>query len=912
MDTKLVDAQTISQPQNLESSQVLSQLNVSRDQGLTTTEVDNRQQLFGKNILPEKNPVSPVHIFFSQFKNVMIIILCAAALLSWSLGHPVDACVIVVLILVNAVIGFYQEFKAEKAISGLKKLAETDIKVKRDGELVLLKQHELVPGDIVLFEAGDKIPADCRLIAAHNFQTIESALTGESSPTEKQTGPVKQSELVSEMTNMVFMGTLVATGTAEAVVTAISSTTHLGQIAKDLEQITETKTHYDSLTSSLGLVMATVAVLSAIITFIVGYFFRHFDLYEMVTFTIATLISALPESLPIILIVVLTIGAQRMARKNALVRRLSAIETLGVVSVILTDKTGTLTLNKMEVRQLVFPHQQPLDISSLTDNLNRAQAVGTANVPSISKVVLSQLRVVLTIAGICQTVKKGHSGNLIGDPTEIALYSLAAQLKKITPDYKLTATKIDDLPFVQNLRMRASLTSETSSSESRLLVVGAPEAVIRRSNCYFDGTHSQKLLKSEQEDLEKTIRTMTGQGMRVLALAYKDVSSTTTSIDQTQLRELTYVGLLGLIDPPRPEVKRAIAIAHNAGIRVVMLTGDHPLTARAIAEEVGLLNTASTQAVLSEQQVEAMSDLQLIQSLQETTVFARLTPSTKLRIAKLFQSMKHIVAMTGDGVNDAPALKQADVGISMGEVGTDVAREASDIVLADDNFASIVNAVREGRTLFGNVRRTSAFLIITNVAESLSILLTLLLGYPLPLLPLQILWLNVITGGLTDFALATERGHEDSMKVAPRDPQEKIITPTLLPLFLSIVVAMVILVVGMFTYFLPQGIDKARTAAFMVLSVSQLLNMLNLRALHHSVFRIGVFSNKTVNSALVISYVLMLAVLYIPSLQQVFGFVTLSFGEFCSIMFASVILFLGAELIKVFFPAGTKYRRINP
>lgn len=906
MVKSLIDAQTTSQPHGLEAQQVLSELDVTLEYGLTSSEAANRLQLFGENSLPIDSAITPFAIFLRQLKSVMVVILFAAALLSWVLGHPLDAGVIFGLIIVNILIGFYQEYKAEQAISSLKKLVETDVKVRRDGELLLLKQKELVPGDILLLEAGDKIPADCRLVVAQNFQTIESALTGESSAVEKETTQVASAALIPERSNMIYMGTLAAAGTAEAVVVATATYTQLGQIAERLGEIKQTETHYDQITRKLSTMMAVVAVCSAIITFIIGYFVRQFDLYQMITFTTATLISALPESLPIILVVVLTIGAQRMAKHHAIVRRLSSIETLGVVSVIMTDKTGTLTLNQMRARQLQFPDQAPISIDQKKKRIDSAESNLIQNGQPVFFDQNEQLNLALQIAGTCHTIKKGKSGQLIGDPTEAALYALAAQVGLYHSKKECLPKKMDDMPFVQHLRLRACL-AQQDMKNTRLFVVGAPESVLERTTSVYSEKGDLSWNSDTKETVTDQIKGMTSQGMRVLALAYKEVPPGNDNIELNQLTDLTYVGALGLIDPPRPEVREAIKTARQAGIRVVMTTGDHPLTAKAIALEVGLINETAT-SVLTEKEVSEMSDFQLLKAMETTSVFARLSPNSKLRIAQLFQSRGHVVAMTGDGVNDAPALKQADVGISMGQVGTDVAREASDIVLADDNFASIINAVREGRTQFGNVRRTSSFLIITNVAESAALLLTLLLGFPLPLLPLQILWLNVITGGVTDFALATEPSHDNVMKVAPRDPKENIITPTLLPLFLSIVVAMVILVLGVFVFFLSEGETKARTAAFAVLSVTQLLNMINLRALHHSVLKIGLFSNATVNYVFVISFALMLLVLYVPFLQNLFNFAPLSLAELSSIIAASVILFLGAELIKQFYPAGTKYR----
>ncbi|MBW7955398.1 cation-transporting P-type ATPase [Patescibacteria group bacterium] len=898
-------------PHSLTVKQVVAELDVNVQAGLTEHEVKKRREKYGENILPEEGLVKPWQIFLRQFKSLMVIILAAAAALSWMLGHPVDAGVIIVLICVNAMIGFYQEFQAEQAVSSLKKLVETKTKIRRGGEIVLINPKELVPGDVMLLESGDKIPADGRVVLVHSMRATEAALTGESEPAGKHTDPVPAEALVGDRRNMVYMGTLVASGTAEAVVTFTGKQTQLGQIAEKLEGISQTPTHYEVKTRQLTKTMGAVAIGSALITFFVGYYWRHFDLYEMVTFTTATLVSALPESLPIVLMVVLAIGAQRMAKRKAIVRRLASTETLGVVSVIITDKTGTLTLNQMRARQLQFPAQSPITIQATGKEHDSLDSSLIQDGKPLVFDQHQQLELALQIAGTCHSVKTGKGKELLGDPTEIALYLLAHQVGLDENGWQLPK-KIEDFPFVQDLRLRASLVSSGEKKKRSLFVVGAPESVIERSKSYLNKNKTHAWTKEEQKDLRAQIEEMTSHGMRVLALAYKNVGAEYDEIQAADIKDLVYVGLIGMIDPPRPEVRQAIATAQQAGIRVVMATGDHPLTARAIARDINLLTDTDEQhPVLTETEVMKMSDKELLKALKTTAVFARLTPSSKLRIAALFQSQGEVVAMTGDGVNDAPALKQADVGIAMGVVGTDVAREASEIVLADDNFASIINAIREGRTQFGNVRRTSAFLIITNVAESVAVLLTLLLGYPLPLLPLQILWLNIVTGGVTDFALATEQSHDDMMKVAPRDPKENILTLTLLPLFFTIVISMVILVLGVFAYYLPQGVEKARTGVFIILSVTQLLNMFNLRALHKPVLSIGLFSNPTINKVFVLSLGLGMMALYLPFFRQVFGFVTLSYAEIAVLTVLSLSVFFLAETVKLFFPAGTRYRVIE-
>lgn len=885
-----------SSPHSLTVEQVIDDLQVNPKLGLEPDQVTARRAQYGENVLPEEATVKPWQIFFRQFRSLMVLILSIAAILSWFLDHELDATVIVVLIFVNVLIGFYQEYQAERAISSLKKLVETKAKVRRNGEILTISPRELVPGDILLLESGDKITADARIIVSHSLRTSESALTGESTPANKDLAEVADEALVGDRRNMVYMGTLVVGGSGEAIVTFTGQQTQLGQIAKKIEGIRDVPTHYERKTSNLSKMMAVIALSSAVVTFVVGYFWRQFEMYEMVNLTIATLVSALPESLPIILVLVLAIGAQRMAKQKAIVRRLAATETLGVVSVIITDKTGTLTLNQMKLRQVQFAQQEVLSISDELEPPTEDERWSKA----------------VTIAQHCHNVQVGNDEQPHGDPTEIALYWFG---EKYGDQIKGTAkaTKVEDMPFVQELRLRASLLELQGDKQHMICVVGAPESIIEQTTSVLMKDGKTKDWNKQQEtDICDQFEQMTKQGMRVLALAYKDVASSKKTLEEKDLNDLTLVGIVGLIDPPRPEVKEALATAHQAGIRVIMATGDHPLTAEAVAREINLIGEGDTgKLVLSEIDVAKMDDQELSRALRRTSVFARLSPNTKLRIASLLQNQGEVVAMTGDGVNDAPALKQADVGIAMGEVGTDVAREASDIVLADDNFASIINAIREGRTQFGNVRRTSAFLIITNVAESSAILITLFLGFPLPLLPLQILWLNIITGGVTDFALATEPSHDDMMRVAPRDPKENILTPRLIPLFGTIVVAMIVLVIGVFLYYLPQGIEQARTAVFIVLSITQLLNMFNLRVLHRPVVSVGLFTNPVVNKVFLVSLVLGLVALYVPFFQNIFHFQPLNWWEMGILAFLCLGVFIAGEVAKIFFPAGTLYREIK-
>lgn len=843
--------------------------------GLSEQHVQEQHEQFGENILPEQDSLNPIVILLRQFRSMMTVLLIVVAALSWLMGHHIDAAVIITLIGINVVLGFYQEFQAEKAIRGLAKLVQVKVMVRRQGKIQHIPVEDLVVGDIVLLEAGSKIPADIRLITVENVQVIESALTGESEPVEKHSERVPDKAVVADRRNMVFMGTLMTRGSAVGVVVAVGARTQLGTIAEALEEITEKPTHFEERTHHLSQIMVLMAISLAVLSFVVGFAWRGFDLGRMVLYATAVLISALPESLPVILVIVLAIGAQRMAKQKAIVRRLAAVETLGMVSSIITDKTGTLTLNQMTVRQLWVPGAKPVTVGE----------------DMISLPVDASIDQLLRAAALCTSVKETEDGTLSGDPTEVALYDVAKRAGVF--EHRNLPVKIVDLPFVQELRLRASLVQDTSSGNAEYLLAGAPEAIFERS------AHTDAHARRQVEE-------WSSRGLRVIALARKSVPRRTAAINSDALSQLELVGLVAMMDPPRPEVKAAIATAHQAGIRVIMATGDHPLTAAAIAKEIGLLaSEASLDEVVTISMVEDATDHELTKLLSERVVFARLTPTAKLRLCSLLQAQGHIVAMTGDGVNDAPALKQADVGIAMGQAGTEVAREASDIVLTNDNFASIVAAVKEGRTLFSNIRRTSSFLLATKVTESMSLLLTMLLGFPLPLLPLQILWLDVVSGGITDFALATEPSHQDVMRVPVRSPQEDILTRRLLPLMAGMVMTMVILVVGVFLWFLPEGEMKARTAAFTVLSLSQIFNMFNFRSLNLSAFRIGFFGNRMVNWAVLLSIALLLLALFVPGLRFIFSFAPLSVRELLILTLVAASVSVVAEIVKRFFPAGT-------
>lgn len=886
-----------SNPYLLTTEAVLTAVNSSKD-GLSAKEAKERQEKFGFNELPNHKKLEILKLILSQFANAMVVLMMAAAGLSLFFNHLVDAILIFAIVLINAVMGFIQEFRAEQSIAALKQLLETKVEVKRDVKVHEIPQHEVTIGDVIVLQEGSKVPADARVLTIHNCLVSESVLTGESFPVTKTTGAIQNEVALADQTNMLLMGTTVVQGTVEAVVTAIGTDTEFGKIASNLREITNEKEHFSQKVSTLSKQMGTIAIISAVITFIVGYFIRGFSFAEISVFTIATLVSALPEGLPIILVIVLAVGAQRMAKKQAIIRKLSATETLGVVSVIITDKTGTLTQNIMTAKQMYLPGQPIIEIADTEDQKNN-YAFSQAEKPLLVN-DNPHLWKAVTIAGVCHQVRTSDEenvtfGTLLGDPTEKALYLLAHKAGFNDLQKSEKPVVIDDLPFQQQLRMRACLVDVENKRHMYLL--GAPENILEKCDSILVKGKIEPITDQQKKEIEKNMAEFSADSLRVVALSscYSDKEKINEKDIHTA--KATFIGLVGLYDPPRPEIKSALQEARNAGIRVIMATGDHPETAAAIAKQVALVNKGDF-AVMTEKEFREASDKELLQIVNTTNVFARLTPQSKLKVAEILQSQGHVVVMTGDGVNDAPALKKADVGIAMGISGTDVAREASKVVLADDNFATIIAAIKEGRTQFSNLRRSSFFLIMTNISESASLLIALTVGFPLPLLPIQILWLNVITGGLTDFALSLEPGHKDSMKFPPRSPKENILNLGILPLIISVTTVTTIISLAAFQYFLPQGVAAARTAIFIILSCSQLLTMLSLRSLRRSLFSLPFFGNKPVLIVFVISSGLLVAALTLPILRDNLHFGTLASIDILWLILASLAIFVTSEVVK--------------
>ncbi|UCG95239.1 MAG: HAD-IC family P-type ATPase [archaeon] len=868
----------------------------SGPRGLSNEEAEKRLEKYGRNEIPEKKATNPVFVFLKQFNNLMIYILIVAALISFLIGHVIDTYVIVFVIFVNAAIGFVQEEKAETAIRALKKMIVPHAKVYR-GDLVKTDARSLVPGDVILLEEGDRIPADARLLDIKNLRTVESSLTGESFPVDKQLKVFPEKTQLADRKNMVWMGTFVAGGRAKAVVVHTGMQTAIGKVAEDIGKIEKKKTHFKNKTDKLAKQMAIIASAGAFIAFPIGYFVKGIEFSQIFLFTIASLVSGIPEGLPAVMAVVLALGARRMAKRNAIIRTLPATDTLGVVNVIATDKTGTLTENTMNVRRVVLPGQEEIEVSGSgwEPQGNFFQDKKKIN-PSENR-HLSRLLKIASACNNSKVLKKDGRYEIMGDPTEAAILTLA---KKASVDG--FQDRIDDLPFNPELKYRASLSVLVEGDRKRqIYVVGAPEAVLQHSRYVFRSNVPEEMTKETEEDILGRVNKLTDKAMRVLALAYRDVSSDTKNLSEEMVKDLTFVGIVGMIDPPRPEAKEAVLKAKQAGVRVIMTTGDHKGTAIAIAREIGLVQEETPRA-LTEQELRELSEQEFEKVVSEVSIFARLTPGMKLRIAETLQKQGKIVAMTGDGVNDAPALKKSDIGVSMGIIGTDVARESSDIVLADDNFASIVNAIEEGRIVFNNVRRSSFFLITTNFAESVTFITGLLMfpkEFSLILLPTQVLWLNLVTDCVTGASLAAEPGHGQVLREKPRKAEEEILNREIVPFLVLMVGIMVFLTIGSYIFYLPQGLEKARTGAFVIMSFTQLFNLLNMRSLKNSVFRIGLLSNRYSVAALLLSVAFLFVVIYIPFLREVLQFSYMGFTEMATLVLISSSVLVAGELYKL-------------
>lgn len=843
------------EPYKQSIKEVLSELEAS-EKGLSCKEALSRLEKYGPNKTASKKKFGAVKIFLNQFKSFLVLILIAAAAISAIAADLTDAILILIILIINSVLGFVQEFRAEKAMEGLKKLTVPEAKVLRDNKIKQISSQEIVPGDIVLVEAGDFVPADGRLIELTGLETDESSLTGESTSVQKQQCILKE-VVVADRKNMIFMGTIVTKGRASYIVTGTGMKTEIGKIAGLLRDI-KSETPLQKRLAHFGKWLGVAVITIAFLTFFLGMI-RGQSLYAMALTSVTIAVSAVPEGLPAIVTVALALGTRVMAKRKAIVRKLSAVETLGSVTVICSDKTGTLTTNEMTVRK-IWSDNKMIDVTGTGydvkgEFLFKKKIVGIADVEELLKTGV--------LCNDSYLLKNNDHGNkIVGDPTEGALLTLGAKggfwREKLQEKYK----RIGELPFTSERKMMTTV----YGINNKIIAYskGAPENIL--ASCKIENRQKNKILEKVDE--------MGKHGLRVLALSKREIKG---KLDLESVENnLEFIGLVGMIDQPRKEVKDAIKTCRKAGIRVVMITGDHRVTAEAVAKEIGLVK--GKEKVVTGIELEKIGHEELKKIVKEVNVFARISPEQKLNIVSALKSNGEIVAVTGDGVNDAPALKKANIGVAMGIKGTDVAKDASDMVLADDNFATIVSAVEEGRGVFDNIRKFVTYILSVNFSELFFITITVLAGLPLPLLPVQILWINLLTDGVPSLTLTADKKDNDIMGRKPRNPKETI-TSGRKAFILAGGVVLLLVSLAAFLFSLDQGLEKARTMALTTIVLFELLYVFNCRSEKKSVFRNNPLANKYLVIAVILTFLLHLSIIYIPQLSSLFSTVPLGLAD---------------------------------
>jgi len=900
-------------------SQVITELQTDSTNGLTEEEVAKRREQYGPNELIERGVKSPWLILWQQLSGIMTVILIIAAIISFLLLHEAtDAIVILVIVVLNTLLGFTQEYRAERAMAALKKLAVPLVRVRRNGHLREVTASELVPGDIIQVEAGSAIPADSRLLESANLRVQEAVLTGESEPVEKHPEVITADNLtIGDRRNMLYMGTVVTYGRGSAVVTDTGMRTELGKIADMIQGLTQEQTPLQKRLDQLGKGLAVAALVIVGVVFGLGVL-RGEEFRIMILTAISMAVAAVPEGLPAVVTIALALGAQRMLKRNALIRKLPAVETLGSVTVICSDKTGTLTENRMTVTMLDVAGNQV----DLKETLRFFSPTFTEVEPNADQ-ILSEPSIALMLTGgsLCNDALIEKSDNpdigyvTVGDPTEGALVIAAARVGLWKAELEKAMPRVAELPFDSDRKRMTTVHRfpknvpppltpilehhpEFGQNEFVSITKGAVDGLLTISSHVWHENRAIPLTDEWCERIQNANNEMAMNGMRVLGVAFRVRGNANTDDPSDMLEDrLIFIGMFGMIDPARAEVRDAVATAKSAGIRPIMITGDHPLTAMFIARELGIADENSISMIGTELVDIEASELE--KQVCRVSVFARVSPEHKLRIVEALQNQGEITAMTGDGVNDAPALKRANIGVAMGITGTDVSKEAADMVLLDDNFATIVAAVEEGRRIYDNIRKFIRYTAASNAGEIIAMLVGPFLGMPMPLTPLQILWINLVTDGVPGLALSVEPAEKDVMQRKPYPPTENIFARGMARdiVWIGILMGMLSLAAGIFAY--RNGNPAWQTMVFTTLTFAQMGNALATRSDHFMLFQIGLFSNKAMILAVLSTILLQLAVIYVPFLQNVFGTVPLSIGELSLCIGISTGLFLSVELFKL-------------
>jgi Ca2+-transporting ATPase len=914
---------------------ITSQLETQIEKGLTQAEAEKRLREHGPNELAEKPRPGFLKMLLAQFNNFLVIILIIAAVVSLFLGEIVDAIAIMVIVVLNSVVGVVQESKAEKSLAALKKMAAPNAQVIRDGHQITIPSRELVPGDIVLIESGNYVPADLRLIESINLKIEEASLTGESVPVEKNASVVLNKEIpMGDRKNSAFMSTLVTYGRGKGLVTGTGMHTQIGLIAEMLQSYEEEATPLQQKLDQLAKVLGIGCLVVCGIVFIYGLFrdtnladifkegiFAYLsaekkDIVELFMTAVSLAIAAIPEGLPAVVTICLALGMQKMIRRHALIRKLSAVETLGCATVICSDKTGTLTQNEMTVTEGWISGKR-FKISGEGYNpqgkfLVDSQSFEPLRDPGVSLLLYGSM--------LCNDAKLEESGEergqktwrMVGDPTEGAMVVAAAKGGLWRDEIEKIFPRVMEIPFDSDRkRMTTIHTAQWESDWAKNVhintsviayVKGAPDIVLDLCNKVLEDGKTIELDENKRKEIIATNHDMASQALRVLGVACRPMEDVPDSCDIDSVeKELVFVGLMGMIDPPRTEVKEAAKIARGAGLKSVMVTGDYKDTAEAVAREIGLLTPHGK--VFTGAELDTMSDEELAKVIEDVNVFCRVSPQHKTKIVDAFKAKGHIVAMTGDGVNDAPALKRANIGVAMGITGTDVSKETADIVLTDDNYASIVSAIEEGRVIYSNIRKFVYFLLVCNIGEILIVFFSMIFGMPIPFRPIMLLWLNLVTDGAPALALGLEKGDPDIMERPPRPTKEPVINKEMaaglstVPI-IDTIAMLFVFAIGLSRY--PENLAAAQTMAFVALCCSELLRAYTARSEHHSIFSIGVLSNRWMQWAVGSSLFLVLITVYIPFLRPFFGTTFLSLTDWLIMLPFIFAAPVAAEIVKIF------------
>jgi Ca2+-transporting ATPase len=896
----------------MEIKEVFSSLGSTLN-GLTRQEAKARLEKFGPNELIEKEKISALKIFIDQFKNFLIIILLAATVVSVFIGEWLDAIVIFGIVVACAILGLYQEYKAEKAVEALKRIAALTARVIRAGEEVEIPSSDIVPGDVVVLRTGDKVPADCRLVEEMNLRVDEAVLTGESKPVKKSITPLEKSEIaVADRKNMLYTATVVTYGHGRGVVTSTGMNTEFGKIATMIQEVEEEET---PLRKRLDVIGKWLGIFSLIICGVAGTIgiIKGHGVLEMFIWGVSLAVAAVPEALPAVVTGALSIGVSKMAKKNAIVRKLPAVETLGCTTVICSDKTGTLTKNEMTVRR-ICTNGKMFDVTGVGFQPEGEYLLDGEQVKPTED---PHLLLMAKIATLCNDVylHKAESGwSIIGDPTEGALLVSALKAGINAEKLRKEMPRVGEVPFESGRKRMSTIHSVNGIKVA--YIKGAPEIILDLSTHLIRDGKTIPLSSEEKEKILKVNEQMASNALRVLGLAYRHLTEDLSEYTpETIEKELVFVGLQGMIDPPREEVITSMKECKEAGIKAIMITGDHQLTATSIAKELGQLpeEEGSKQRVLTGVELDRMSAQQLENVIEDVVVYARVSPEHKLRIVDAFKKKGEVVAMTGDGINDAPALKRADIGVAMGITGTDVTKEASSMVLADDNFASIVAAVEEGRAIYDNIKKYLVYLISCNVAEILILGGSFFIGLPLPLVAIQILWVNLTTDGLPALALGVDPPDSGIMRRPPRDPQETVFNRRIIALMTVMALNITFVIVPIFFWYLKSGgyyspgiseatkegiLLKGQTVVLAMMIIFELVNAYNNRSDRYSLFKVGFFKNRWLNWSILSSVVLAVIVIQVPTLDRMFHTSYLNAKDWAIVIIATLTIFPVVEITK--------------